>query len=69
MPKIIQYGNAKPVYCVCCYSTYQWEYGDTIEIETIYGNGDMIITAKRLECPNCGYSNDIEFIKKENPNG
>lgn len=68
MAKIINYGNAKPVYCACCHATYQWEYGDKIETEELYQNNKSIIVARRLECPNCGYLNDIEFIKKENKN-
>lgn len=68
MAKIINYGNAKPIYCVCCHSTYQWEYGDaieTVEMTMVYGNK---IIARRLECPNCHYGNDIEFIKEEQNN-
>lgn len=68
MAKIINYGNAKPIYCVCCHSTYQWEYGDKIETEEIYTIDGNKIIARRLECPNCHYSNDIEFIKEENKN-
>ena len=68
MAKIINYGNANPIYCVCCHSTYQWEYGDKIKTVELYQNNKSIIVARRLECPNCHYENDIEFIKKENKN-
>lgn len=68
MAKIINYGKAKPIYCVCCHSTYQWEYGDKIEaVEMITFNNTRTIV-RRLECPNCHYENDIEFIKEENKN-
>ena len=66
MAKIINYGKAKNVYCICCHSTYQWEYGDKIETEEIETYDGNIITARRLECPNCHYENNIEFIKEEN---
>lgn len=65
MAKIINYGNAKPVYCVCCGSTYQWEYGDKIETEELATLNGGTIVVRKLECPNCHYENEIEFIKKE----
>lgn len=69
MSKIIKIPNIKPITCACCGCFYEFESGDTIRTifneYTTMSSTKYIILARRLECPNCHYENDIE-IEKEN---
>lgn len=70
MSKIIKAPNAKPITCDCCGCTYEFESGDYVEViygNCCYDNGKIIVISKRLDCPNCHFSNEIEF-EKENKN-
>ena len=67
MSKILKLLKAKPITCDCCGCVYEFESGDTVSV--IYGdyycaNGTPIVISKRLNCPNCQFSNEIEFEKE-----
>ena len=67
MSKIVKLPNAKPITCACCGCVYEFERGDTVEVvygEYCYANGTPIVVSKRLSCPNCHFSNEIEFVKE-----
>ena len=70
MSKILKLPNAKPITCACCGCTYEFESGDTVQViykNYCHGDGTPIVISKRLDCPNCHFSNKIEFVK-ENEN-
>ena len=72
MSKILRLTNAKPITCDCCGCTYEFESGDTVEViygEYICADGTPIVISKRLDCPNCHFSNEIEFVKDNEQNG
>ena len=64
MAKIIERSKAKPIHCACCGSTYEFESGDKVDVFEATISFDTTIVNKYLSCPNCGYSNLIEFIKE-----
>ena len=62
MSKIIKLSNAKPITCACCGCVYEFESGDIVTVETMnYTYSGKQIVARKLECPNCLYLNDIVF--------
>ncbi len=70
MAKILEQPKSKPVTCKVCGCKYEFENGDTVhttvvEQQRIGCNAQRIIIARQLDCPACGNSNDIEFIKDE----
>lgn len=70
MAKILEQPKSKPVTCKVCGCKYEFENGDTvhvtgIETQSVSRNAQRIIIARYLDCPACGNSNDIEFIKDE----
>ena len=66
MAKIIESSKAKPIHCACCGSIYEFESGDKVDVCEATIGFDITIVNKALSCPNCGYSNLIEFIKENN---
>ena len=67
MSKIIKLPNAKPITCACCGCVYEFESGDTVEViyaEHFCADGTPTVISKRLNCPNCDFSNAIEFVKE-----
>ena len=68
MSKIITLPNAKPITCACCGCVYEFERGDNVTVVlneyTASLSAKFIILARRLECPNCHYENDLEFAKE-----
>ena len=68
MSKILKLSSAKPITCACCGCIYEFESGDTVEViygEYLSAGGTPIVISKRLHCPNCHFSNEIEFSKGE----
>ena len=64
MAKIIEHVKAKPTFCECCGSVYQWQEGDKVEtLQAMIGH-ESIILGSLMECPSCGHMNKIEFIKE-----
>lgn len=68
MAKILEQPKSKPITCEVCGCKYEFENGDTVhttvvEQRNVGRNAQRIIIARRLDCPACGNSNDIEFIK------
>lgn len=68
MSKIIKLPKSKPITCACCGCVYEFEIGDNVTVDCYEYSTSMatkfIILARRLECPNCHYENDIEFEKE-----
>ena len=69
MSKIIKLPKSKPITCACCGCVYEFESGDNVTVDFSEYSTRMgtksIILARRLECPNCHYENDIEFEKEQ----
>lgn len=73
MSKILKLPNAKPITCACCGCIYEFESGDTVitvinDLAVSFSQKYKIL-ARRLECPNCHYDNDLEFeavVENEN---
>lgn len=68
MAKILEQPKSKPVTCKVCGCKYEFENGDTVhttvvERQNVGRNAQSVIIARQLDCPACGNSNDIEFIK------
>lgn len=67
MSKIIKFTNAKPITCACCGCIYEFEGGDIIEVcsaNYMTADGKVIVIERKLDCPNCNFSNKIEFEKE-----
>lgn len=66
MAKILEQPKSKPVTCKVCGCKYEFENGDTVHTAVVeQRNAQRIIIARHLDCPACGHSNEIEFIKDE----
>jgi hypothetical protein len=65
MSKIVKLITAKPITCACCGCEYEFESGDNVIVVINEYNISLSqkykILARRLECPNCHYENDLEF--------
>lgn len=68
MSKIVKLPKAKMITCACCGCVYEFESGDDVTVvlneHTASLSTKFIILARRLQCPNCHYENDIEFEKE-----
>ena len=64
MSKILKLPNAKPITCDCCGCVYEFESGDNVEVNYSENCCYTIIISRKLECPNCRFSNEIEFAKE-----
>lgn len=61
MSKIIQLPKSKPITCVCCGCVYEFESGDNLLVETVWGGDKEIVIKRMLPCPNCLCDNKIVF--------
>lgn len=72
MSNILKLPNAKPITCACCGCVYEFESGDIVSViysDYCCADGTPTVISKRLDCPNCHFSNEIEFVKENEQNG